>query len=118
MNFLLAILQAILGLWNITGGVYMTSHYPELINAWASGFFPEFFWVFLGGAQVGVGITLIMGIAHGKLRKLSTPSALVLMVITLLGIPSYSAYAGFPGFLWGLIPALLLGLIAYKRRNS
>ncbi len=115
MNILVTLLQILLGLWNITGGIYMSTHHQELINEWAAGTFPAAFWVALGVIQIVLSVGLILSVGKGKLRKLATLSAIGLAIIALFGIPSYSAYAGFPGLLWGVIPAVLLLFVAYWR---
>jgi len=115
MNIVVTVLQVLLGLWNIIGGVYMSTHYEELINEWASGFFPSFFWIVFGVIQILFSLALILSVKKGKLSKMGLPAAIGLAVIDLVGIAFYMSYAGFPGMLWGLIPALLLGFVAYWR---
>ncbi len=118
MNIIVIILQILLGLWNIVGGIYMTTHYQDLISAWASGFFPSFFWIIFGVIQILFSLALILSVGKGKLRKMSPIAAIGLGIIDLLGIAFYAAYAGFPGILWGIIPALLLAFVAYWRRSK
>ena len=114
MNILISILQILLGLWNITGGAYMTTHSQELISPWATSTFPSFFWIIFGAVQVLFSIGLIASVAK-KCKKWAPVSAIGLAIIALLGIPFYASYAGFPGVLWGIIPALLLAFVAYWR---
>ena len=95
----------------------MTTHYQELINEWAFNTFPPFFWIVLGALQVLFSLGLIVSLGKGKLRNLAPVSAIGLAIIALLGIPFYTAYAGFPGLLWGIIPAILLTFVAYWRRS-
>ena len=113
MNTIVWILQVLLGLWNITGGLYMATHYQELINEWASATFPSFFWIAFGIIQVLFSIALILSLLK-KFRKLAPVSALALAIIDLLGIAFYIAYTG-SGLLWAIIPAVLLAFIAYWR---
>ncbi len=115
MNIIITILQILLGLWNIIGGIYMSTHAQELINPWASSFFPSFFWIILGIMQILFSIALLISIGNGRLRKLAPISAIGLAVISLIGLTFYLSYAGFPGMLWGIVPAILLALIAYWR---
>ncbi len=115
MNIIITILQILLGLWNIIGGIYMSTHAQELINTWASSFFPSFFWIILGIIQILFSIVLLVSVGNEKLRKLAPISAIGLAVISLMGLSFYMSYDGFPGMLWGIIPAILLALIAYWR---
>ena len=115
MNSFVILLQILLGLWNITGGIYMTTHYQELINEWAGGFFPSIFWIILGVIQVLFSLGLILSVGKSGLRKMAPVSAIGLAIIDLFGIAFYTSYAGFPGLLWGIIPALLLAFVAYWR---
>jgi hypothetical protein len=114
MNIIVWILQVLLGLWHITGSIYMTTHYQDLISAWAADFFPSYFWIVLGAIQVLLSLGLIFSLVK-KFRKLAPVSAIGLAIISLLGIPYYTAYSGFPGMLWGIIPAILLVFVAYWR---
>lgn len=115
MNLAVSILQVLLGAWNIIGGIYMSTHYLELINNWAYSTFPSFFWVILGIIQIILSLTLIVSLTKGNVRKLAPVSAIMLAIIALFGVISYVAYSGFPGMLWGLIPAVLLLFVAYWR---
>lgn len=47
--------------------------------------------------------------------RTSGVSAVGLVVIALLGLVLYTAYAGFPGLLWAVIPA---ALAAFSRTNG
>lgn len=116
MNILVRVLQVLLGVWNIIGGIYMAMHYEELISEWAGGFFPSTFWTILSVIQILLSLGLILSVAKGK--KMALVSALGLAIISLLGIPYYSAYEGFPGMLWGIIPAVLLVFVAYWRGSK
>lgn len=116
MNILVGVLQVLLGLWNITGGIYMAMNYQDLISAWASSTLPSFFWIGLGVVQIILSVGLILSVTK-KFRKFAWVSAIGLALIALFGIPSYAAYAGFPGMLWGIIPAVLLVFVAYWRRT-
>lgn len=115
MNIIITIFQVLLGLWNIIGGIYMSTHAQELITPWASSFFPSFFWIILGIIQILFSIALLISLGNGKLRKLAPISAICLAIISLLGLAFYLSYDGFPGMLWGIVPAILLAVIAYWR---
>lgn len=112
MNTLVKILQVLLGLWNITGGFYMTTHSQDLISPWAADFFPSYFWVLFGAIQILFSLGLIISVGKGPLRKLAPVSAIALAIIDLLGIAFYSTYTG-SGLLWAIAPAILLAFIAY-----
>jgi hypothetical protein len=115
MNILLWVLQILLALWNIIGGFYMINHYQQLADRWALIAFPKPLWIAFGVLQVLFAFGLVLPGVVGVLRKLTPASAAGLAVISLLGIALYVAYAGFPGILWGVIPALLAAFVAYGR---
>lgn len=114
MNIVVSILQVLLGIWNIVGGVYMSTHYEELINTWASSSLPSFFWIILGIIQIVLSAMLLLSVVS-RLRKLAPISAIGLTVIALFGLTVYISYSGFPGMLWGIIPAVLSAFVAYWR---
>lgn len=111
---ILSILQALLGLWNIVGGFYMSTHYEALITQGAMDALPSFFWIVLGVVQIVLGLCLLLSLGK-QFKKCAYPSAAGLAIIALLGIGFYISYSGFPGMLWGILPALLLAFVAYKR---
>ena len=115
MNILLWVLQILLALWNITGGLYMVNHYQQLADRWALIAFPKPVWMAFGALQVLFAFGLLLPGVIGALRKLTSVSSAGLAVISLLGIALYIAYAGFPGMLWGVIPAILASFVAYGR---
>jgi fumarate reductase subunit C len=75
---------------------------------------PAVFWLTLGIIQIVLALTLIISV-WGRFSKLTSPVAIALAVIALSGSFLYSAYAGFPGILWALIPAALFAFIVYKK---
>lgn len=81
--------------------------YPKLRRGLASA-------LALGIIQIVLALALIISV-WGRFRKLASPAAIALAVIALSGSVLYSAYAGFPGILWALIPAALFTFIAYKK---
>lgn len=108
MNILLWVLQILLALYSIIGGLYMINNYEMLANAWALSSLPKPAWLVLGIIQILLAIGLV-------LPKLTIISAIGLVVISLMGLALYAAYAGFPGLLWGVGPAILFALVAYGR---
>jgi putative oxidoreductase len=115
MNILLWVLQILLALWNMIGGIYMINHYQQLADRWALNAFPKSIWMALGVLQVLFALGLVLPGVTEVLRKLTPISATCLAVISLLGIALYVAYAGFPGILWGVVPAILAAFVAYGR---
>lgn len=115
MNMLMWVLQILLALWNTVGGIYMVSHYEELANASALNALPRPAWVALGVLQVLFAVGLVLPRALAVMPALTPISAIGLAVIALAGLGLYTAYAGFPGLLWGVIPAVLAAFVAYER---
>ena len=114
LNVPLWIIQILLALWNLIGGVYVISNFKFLANAWAAAL-PAACWFVLGGLQILFALGIVLP-GMLKMRNLYiTISAAGLAIISLLGIEVYTAYAGFPGMLWGLIPAILAAFVGYRR---
>ena len=113
MNILLWALQILLALWNIIGGMFIVSNYEKVATEWAFNALPRPLWIVLGVLQVLFAIGLIL--PGAKLRKSNSVAAASLSVLSLLGIALYTQYAGFPGVLWGVVPAILAAFVAYKR---
>ena len=107
MNIILWILQILLALYNIAGGVYMIGHYQLLATAQALHTLPAPAWIALGVLQVLLAVGLVT-------PKLAFKSAIGLIVISLLGSDLYVSYKG-SGILWAVVPAILLAFIAYGR---
>jgi hypothetical protein len=108
MNILLWVLQILLVLYNLIGGIYMINNFEMLANAWALNALPRPAWMVIGLLQ----IVFALGLLWPKL----TPSAAIgLAVISLLGMALYVAYAGFPGIVWAVVPAMLAAFVAYGR---
>lgn len=110
------LLQLILAIWYFIGAVYVLINHADLASDWALETFPTIFWTILGAVQIVFALGLLISIRNIKRKRLAIPSALGLAVISILGLFIYSAYAGFPGVLWSLIPTTMLLYIAYKRR--
>ena len=118
MNIFLWILQILLALWNIIGGTYMSMNYQNLATSSALGVFPGYFWIGLGILQVIFSLCLVSSFIKGVSKKIVPISALCLAVLSLAGIGLYAMYSGFPGMLWGVVPALLLVFVAYERAKK
>ncbi len=115
MKIFVWILQILLALWEIVGGLYMAANHQLLASIWAAQFFPSYFWILLGAVQVILALGLVSSVIKGISKKVVATSAILLALISLVGIVLYAKYAGFPGVLWGIIPALLLLFVAYER---
>lgn len=113
MNILLWVLQILLGLWNIVGGIFILNNYEKVANEWTLNTLPKSVWVIIGVLQILFAIGLIL--PGAKLSKLIPIAAVCMSALSLLGISLYTKYTGFPGILWGVIPAVLAALVAYKR---
>ena len=115
MNILLWVLQILLAMWNLIGGTYTFSHYEEIRGAWMSGF-PTVFWYALAGLQVLFALGLVVPGMVRQWPQLTFFSAVYLALNSLLGCAMFVQYAGFPGMLWSVVPALLAAFVAYGRR--
>ena len=107
MNILLWILQGLLAFWNVTGGIFTISNYEQLKSTWAANL-PKPAWIAICVLQIIFAIGLLV-------PKLTPIAAVYLAVNALLGCVLFAKYAGFPGMLWGVIPAILLAFVAYGR---
>ena len=107
MNVLLWALQVLLALWNLIGGAYTMMHYDQLKGGWGSGL-PGPAWVALSALQLLFALGLVV-------PKLTSIAAAYLAANALLGCALFAQYAGFPGMLWGVVPALLAAFVAYGR---
>jgi hypothetical protein len=115
VNILLWVLQVLLAAWNVIGALYMVNNYGMLANAPALNALPKPGWIALGVLQVLFALGLVLPGALKALPKVTPISAAGLAVISLLGLGLYTAYAGFPGMLWGVVPAVLAAFVAYER---
>ncbi len=116
MNILLWVLQILLALWNIVGGMYIVHNYEKISNEWAMHALSGPAWIILGALQVLFAVGLLL--PGEKSRRATSFSAACLAVLSLLGIALYTQYTGFPGSLWGVIPALLAAFVSYKRWDN
>jgi hypothetical protein len=116
MNILLWVLQIALALYNVVGGIYTITSYESLKSAWASNL-PKPAWIAIGVLQVLFALGLVLPGAFGVLPKLTPISAAYLAVYALLGCALFAKYAGFPGILWAVVPAILAAFVAYGRMS-
>ena len=114
MNILLWTLQILLALWNIIGGIYTLMNYEQLKSAWAMNL-PKPVWLIIGGLQVLFALGLVLPGVFGASPNITPTSASYLALNSLLGCVLFAQYAGFPGMLWGVIPAALAAFVAYGR---
>ena len=116
INIPLWILQILLTLYNLVGGIYTISNHEQLKSAFANDL-PKPAWVTLGALQVLFALGLVVPGAFGIFPKATPIAAAYLAVNTLLGCALFAKYAGFPGILWGVVPAILAVFVAYERWN-
>jgi hypothetical protein len=114
MNVPLWVLQILLAFWNITGGIFTIINYEQIKGAWANDL-PKPAWVAIGLLQALFAVGLILPGAIGVLPKLTSISAAYLAINALSGCLLFAQYSGFPGVLWGVVPALLAAFVAYGR---
>ena len=117
MNILLWILQILLTLWNVVGGFYTVFNYETLKGPWANNL-PKSAWVIICVLQILFALGLVLPGLVGVYPKLTSVAAIYLAANALLGCVLFAQYAGFPGLLWGVVPALLAAFIAYARFSA
>ncbi len=116
MNIVLWILQILLALWNVIGGFFILHNYEKIANERALSALPTPLWIALGVLQILLALGLLL--PGTRFSKPISIAAALLAIVSLLGIELYTQYAGFPGMLWGVIPALLAGFVAFKRWST
>jgi hypothetical protein len=114
MNILLWTLQILLAFWNIVGGLYTLSNYEQLKSS-AMGELPHPLWVGLCVLQILFALCLILPGVLRRFHNLVPLAAIYLAINSLLGCALFAKYAGFPGLLWGVIPAIFAVFVAYGR---
>lgn len=114
MNILLWVLQILLALYNMMGGIYTVFNFEKLKGAWMNDL-PKPAWVALGVLQALFALGLVLPGAAGVLPTLTPIAATYLAVYALLGCALFAKYAGFPGILWAVVPAILAAFVAYGR---
>ena len=115
MNILLWTLQILLALWNIIGGVYTFTNYAQLKGGALGNSLPQPAWMALALLQIIFALGLVVPGATGLMPNLTQFAAVYLALNALFGCAIFTQYSGFPGLLWGVIPALLCGFVAYGR---
>lgn len=114
MNILLWTLQILLALWNVIGGIFTFSNYDKIKGAMATNL-PKSVWMTIAVLQVLFALGLIVPGAFRVMPNLTPISAVYLGLNALTGCVLFAQYSGFPGMLWGVIPAILCAFIAYGR---
>lgn len=94
----------------------MMGNYKNLATTQALATLQPYFWILLGVIQIILATMLLSALFLKRARGQVFNSALYLAVLSLLGSILYSAYAGFPGIMWAIIPALLYVFVAYQTK--
>ena len=118
MSILLWVLQILLALWNMTGGIYMINNYEKLANEWALNALPKPAWIVLGVLQILFALGLVLPGTVRVLPKLTPISAACLALLSLLGIALYVKYAGFPGISLGCGACHLSGVRGLREDSA
>lgn len=118
MNILLWVLQGLLAFWNLTGGAFTIMNHEKIKGGMWGNNLPTPVWMILGVLQILFALGIILPGIVGMMPKLVSIAAIYLAVNSLLGCTIFSQYAGFPGMLWGLVPATLAAFVAYGRCSS
>jgi peptidoglycan/LPS O-acetylase OafA/YrhL len=114
-NIGLWVLQILLALYTVAGGIFIMFNSQQVTTHWAYITFPTIFWLGVGIVEIILAIGLVVPKQKGNVKNLTAISALCLAVVFVCGNFLYVAYQGFPGMLWGIVPALLALLIANQR---
>lgn len=115
MNTLLWTFQIVLALYNIVGASYMMANHRDIASPWALRTVPSPAWILLGILQIICALGLVVPNRFKVLPNQTALSALGITVISVAGTMLFISYSGFPGMLWGVIPAIPAAFIAYKR---
>lgn len=116
MKIFTKITQFLLAVYTITGAIYMIGNFDALATELALSKLPAHFWIGLGVIQIIQAVTLLLSLFFKVGQTYVFNSAMCLALLSLLGSILYTAYAGFPGILWAIIPALLYVFIAYRHK--
>jgi uncharacterized membrane protein YphA (DoxX/SURF4 family) len=109
MNLLLWVLQVLLALYYMMGGIYQASNYGKLSKAVAyMKVFPKPAWITLGLLQALLALALVV-------PSLSPIAAACLALQALLVSALHVKYGSFGSILWILLPGILAGFVAYGR---
>lgn len=117
MNILLWILQFVLAFWNVSGGLFMLNNYQLIAQNWALNSLPREFWIILAILQVIFAIGVLLPSKINSVYKINIISAVVLALISVLGLSLYNSYQG-RGIFWGLIPTFIALFVAYQRAKG
>ena len=109
MNILLWVLQILLGLYYLMGGIWMIFKVP---GAWLK-LMPKPVWMALGVLQALFALGLVLPAATGMWPKL-TPIAAVCVAVETVLVTALTK-PPFKGALWAIVPALLALFVAYGR---
>ena len=115
MKLFVKITQFLIALYTIAGAIYSMGNYESLATTEALATLPLHFWIGLGVIQIILAVGLISALFFRPARAQAFSSALCLAGLSLLGTILYSAYAGFPGVLWAVIPAVIFVYIALQK---
>jgi hypothetical protein len=116
MKIFIWILRIVLAFYFIAGAAYMMGNYHSLASVWALKAMPGAAWIVLGVVQIVVAVELVLPWKKMSMPNLTSTSAYILAAISLAGIALYISYSGWPGMLWGIIPAALSLVVALKTR--
>ena len=117
MNYLLWVLQGLLGLLFIfAGAMKFIMSYEEMMKD-SPVQMPKWFILFIGACELLGGIGLILPWLTNVKRGL-TPLAAGLLVIIMIGAVVTSAMGGVSMAIFPAIVGLLLAFVAYKRRGE
>ena len=103
-----------LAFYNATGGIYTILNHDQLKGAFANNL-PQPAWIALGVLQALFALGLVVPGALGLVPRLTPIAAVYLAVNALVGYALFAKYAGFPGILWAVVPAILTAFVAYWR---
>ena len=76
---------------------------------------PKSVWMAIAILQILFALGLVLPGAFKVMPHLTPVSAVYLGLNALAGCMLFTQYSGFPGILWGVIPAILCAVIAYGR---
>jgi hypothetical protein len=108
MNALLWVLQILLALYYIMGGIWMLAKVPK---AWLN-VLPKPAWTVLGSFQILFALGLVVPGAAGILPQATSMAAICVAVQTVVVAGRTTRM---PGLLWALLPAAVALFVAYAR---
>jgi len=108
MNIMLWVLQVLLALYYLMGGVWMMKNIPK---PWLK-VLPKPAWMAFGALQVLFALALVLPAATGVQPKLVPIAAACLAVQT---VAVAAKFTPLKGLLWSVVPAILAVFVAYGR---